>query len=165
MASSTSRENTMRTTLLLMSVLVLNACSGPEVSVETEGSASRVELGQMNRDFAAALNAKDAKAAAALYTETAILSPPGEPIVQGRQAIEEYWRSAIESGAIREVSVETMDAHSSGSLGYETGSFVLTVNGPDGKPMVDRGRYIELLRRESDGAWRSTHGIWNASPE
>jgi len=86
-------------------------------------------------------------------------------MVQGRQAIEEYWRNAIESGAIRDVSVETMDARSSGSLGYETGSFVLTVNGPDGKPMVDRGRYVELLRRESDGTWRSTHGIWNASPE
>lgn len=155
----------MRTALLLVSMLALNACSGPRVSAETEASASRIELGQMNRDFAAALNAKDAKAAAALYAEDAVLIPPGEPIVQGRPAIEEYWRGAIESGGIRDVSVETMDAHSSGSLGYETGSFVLTVNGPDGEPMVDRGRYVELLRRESDGTWRSTHGIWNTSPK
>jgi len=155
----------MRTALLLVSVFALNACSGPEVPVETEASASRIELGQMNRDFAAALNAKDAKAAAALYAEDAVLIPPGEPIVQGRPAIEEYWREALESGGIRDVSVETMDAQSSGPLGYETGSFVLTVNGPDGEPMVDRGRYIELLRREPDGTWRSTHGIWNASPK
>jgi len=155
----------VRTTLLLVSVIVLNACSGPGAPVATETSASRFELGQMNRDFAAALNAKDARAAAALYTEDAVLIPPGEPIVRGRSAIEEYWKGAIESGGIREVSVETMDTHSSGSLGYETGSFVLTVNGPDGKPMVDRGRYVELLRRESDGTWRSTHGIWNASPK
>jgi len=155
----------MRTALLLISVLALNGCSGQGASVATEASASRIELGQMNRDFAAALNAKDAKAAAALYTEDAVLIPPGEPIVQGRAAIEEYWRGALESGGIRDVSVETMDAHSSGSLGYETGSFVLTVNGPDGQPVVDRGRYVELLRRESDGTWRSTHGIWNAAPE
>jgi uncharacterized protein (TIGR02246 family) len=152
----------MRTPLLMVSVLALNGCSDPGASV---ASAGRIELGQMNRDFAAALNAKDAKAAAALYTEDAVLIPPGEPILKGRPAIEDYWRGAIESAGIREVSVETMDARSSGSLGYETGSFVLTFDGPGGEPVVERGRYVELLRRESDGTWRSTHGFWNASPE
>ena len=153
---------------ILLSSLVLFAligCSDPEEAVQPEVSASKFELGQMNRDFAAALNAKDAKAAAAAYTEDAVLIPPGEAVVRGRDAIEEYWRGAIEMGGIRDVSVETMDAHSSGSLGYETGSFELTVNGPDGNPVIDRGRYIELLRRTDDGRWLSTHGIWNASPE
>jgi len=150
---------------LFVIVLALSGCSGPEDAMQTEVSASKMELGQMNRDFAAALNAKDAKAAAAAYAEDAVLIPPGEPLVRGREAIEEYWKGAIELGGIREVSVETMDALSSGSLGYETGSFVLTVNGPDGEAVIDRGRYIELLRREPDGQWLSTHGIWNASPE
>lgn len=117
------------------------------------------------RSFAAALNAKDAKGASALYTEDAVLIPPGEALVKGREAIEEYWRGAIELGGIRDVSVETMDARSSGSLGYETGSFVLTVDGPDGEAVVERGRYIELLIREPDGRWISTHGIWNAQHE
>jgi len=155
----------MRTVLLSVAVLALGACSNQADAPQTDVSASKVELGQMNRDFASALNAKDAKAAAALYAEDAVLIPPGEPLVRGREAIEEYWRGAIESGGVRDVSVETMDALSSGSLGYETGSFVLTANGPDGEAVVDRGRYVELLRREPDGRWLSTHGIWNASPE
>jgi len=155
----------MRSGLLLAVVLALSGCSGSADSTRTEVSASKNELGQMNRDFAAALNAKDAKSAAALYTEDAVLIPPGEPPVRGRKAIEEYWQAAIEAGGVRDVSVETMDALSSGSLGYETGSFVLKANGPDGEDVIDKGRYIELLRREPDGVWRSTHGIWNASPE
>jgi len=155
----------MRTFLSLVVVLTLSACSASQDSMQGGISASMVELGQMNRDFAAALNAKDAQAAAALYTEDAVLIPPGEPLVRGRAAIEEYWRGAIESGGVRDVSVETMDALSSGSLGYETGSFVLTANGPDGEALTDKGRYIEILRREPDGRWLSTHGIWNASPE
>jgi uncharacterized protein (TIGR02246 family) len=153
----------MRTVLLTIFMLALNGCLGRSAPAETEASASSTELGQMNRDFAAALNAKSAKAAAALYTEDAVLIPPGEPVVQGRAAIEEYWRAAIEFGGIRDVSVETMHAQSSGSLGYETGRFVLTVDGTDGEPLVETGRYVELLRREPDGTWRSTHGIWNAS--
>lgn len=155
----------MRTVLLPAVVLALCACSSSGGPMPAEASASRSELGRMNRDFAAALNAKDAKAAAALYTEDAVLIPPGESLVRGRPAIEEYWRAALELGGVREVSVETMDAHSSGSLGYETGRFVLTANGPDGQPVVERGRYVELLRRQPDGRWLSTHGIWNAAPE
>lgn len=155
----------MRTVLLIMVMFALSACSGSDDSMQAEVSASKADLGQMNRDFAAALNAKDAKAAAALYTEDAVLIPPGEPLVRGREAIEEYWRGAIELGGVRDVSVETMDALSSGSLGYETGTFVLTANGPDGEAVIDRGRYVELLRREPDGRWLSTHGIWNASSE
>ena len=155
----------MRRMLLLVTVLAMGACSGSGDSMQTEVSASRIELGQMNRDFAEALNAKDATTAASLYTEDAILIPPGEAVVRGREAIEEYWRNALELGGVRDVSVETMDALSSGSLGYETGSFVLTVNGPDGEAVIEKGRYIELLRRDPDGQWRSTHGIWNSSPE
>ena len=102
----------MRTLLLLMVLVAAGGCSGQEGGIQTEVSASEVELGQMNRDFAAALNA--------------------------------------------------MDALSSGTLGYETGSFVLTADGPDGEAVIDRGRYVELLRRQSDGRWLSTHGIWNA---
>jgi len=153
----------MRNFLLFAAVIALTACSGD--SKQAEVSASKIELGRMNRDFAAALNAKDAKAAAALYTEDAVLIPPGEPVVRGREAIEEYWKSALESGGVRDVSVETMDARSSGSLGYETGTYVLTANGPDGEAVIDKGRYVELLRREPDGEWHSTHGIWNVSPE
>lgn len=148
--------------LLILIVLVLASCSKSE---DSEASASKVELGQMNQDFAAALNAKDAKKAASLYTEDAVLIPPGEDMVRGRENIEAYWKIAIDSGGVRDVSVETIDAQSSGAFGYEIGTFALTANGPNGKAVKDKGRYIELLKRGPDGKWYSTAGIWNASPQ
>lgn len=115
--------------------------------------------------FAAALNAQDAARAASYYTEDAVLIPPGEPLVRGRAAIEAYWTAAIQAGGVRDVSVETLDARSSGDLGYEIGSFALTATGPNGEALTERGRYIELLERGTDGRWYSTAGIWNAAPE
>ena len=152
----------MRPTLLITTLLILTSNAS---TAQTTESASMSELGQMNRDFAAALNAKDAAKAASLYTEDAVLIPPGESVVEGRAAIEEYWRGAIESGGVRDVQVETMHAQSSGDIGYEIGSFSLTVTGPNGEEVIDRGRYIELLRRGGDGKWYSTAGIWNAAPQ
>lgn len=85
-------------------------------------------------------------------------------MVQGRAAIEAYWKGAIEQGGVRDAAVETFTAESSGDVGYEIGSFVLTVNGPDGTPVQEHGRYVELLRRGADGKWYSTAGIWNSAP-
>lgn len=147
----------MRTVPFLPVLLALSGCSDPGDSMRTEVPTSKIELGQLNRGCAAALNAKDAKAAAALYTEDAVLIPPGESIVQGRDAIEEYWSAAIELGGVRDVSVETVDAQSSGSLGFETGRFELTVNGPDGEAVIDRGEDILNCLVESLMAGGSPH--------
>ena len=64
----------------------------------------------------------------------------------------------------RDASAETIKAESSGDIGYEIGVFTLTMNGPDGTPVQEQGRYIELLKRGADGKWYSTAGIWNPAP-
>ena len=154
----------MRSVTLLGTVFLLASCSPAEQATPAPASATVEELGQMNRDFAAALNAKDAALAASYYTEDAVVIPPGHAMVQGRAAIEAFWKAGIEQGGVRDASVETLKAESSGDIGYEIGSFVLTVNGPDGNPVQEQGRYIELLKRGADGKWYSTAGIWNSAP-
>ena len=152
----------MKNLSLILVAIALASCSKP-AAPPAEASASKAELGQMNRDFVAALNAGDAAKAASLYAEDGVVIPPGEAMVRGRANIEAYWKGAIEAG-VGNATVETIDAQSSGSLGYEIGSFTLTAKGPDGKPVKESGRYIELLKRGPDGRWYSTAGIWNEAP-
>jgi ketosteroid isomerase-like protein len=128
---------------------------------DKEKSATAEELSRMNRDFAAALNAKDVVAAANCYAEDATLYPANEPAVTGRADILNYWKGAIEAGATN-VSVKTIATGSEGSLGWETGQFQMDVRTPDGKVVVDKGRYTELLKRNEDGKWVSIMGMWNA---
>jgi len=125
--------------------------------------ATREELSQMNRDFAKALNAKDAVAAANLYTEDATLLPPNEAIVSGRENIVKYWQGALDAGASN-VSVTTLATGSNGDLGYEIGQFRMDVKSADGKVITEKGKYIELLKRNKEGKWLSTNGIWNSDP-
>ena len=153
----------MRTIPSLLLALALVSCSGSAGSAR-DASVTILELGQMNRDFAAALNAKDAAKAASLYAEDAVVIPPGEAMVRGRANIEAYWKGAIEAG-VRDATVQTIDAQSSGSMGYEIGTYTLISKGPNGEPVKESGRYIELLKRGSDGRWYSTAGIWNEAPK
>lgn len=128
-------------------------------TVETK-PATTEELSQMNRDFAKALNNKDAVAAANLYTEDATLLPQNEAPVTGRANIQKYWEGAVAAGTF-DVAVATISTGSSGDLGYEVGRFQLSTKDSTGKVTTEGGKYIELLKRGNDGIWKSTHGIWN----
>ena len=126
-----------------------------------ENTATPEELSQMNKDFAEALNNKDAEAASLLYAEDASLLPPNESIVTGRENIKNYWQGALDAGTTN-VSVSTISTGSDGDLGYEIGHFELSYPGPDGNMIVEKGKYTELLKRMSDGKWISIYGMWNS---
>ena len=44
----------------------------------------------------------------------------------------------------------------SGDLGYTSGSYALTTNDAAGKPAIERGKYIEVWKKQSDGSWKVT---------
>jgi uncharacterized protein (TIGR02246 family) len=142
---------------IILSFSVMTGCNNQNESNKT---ATADELSQMNRDFATALNNKDAMAAANCYTEDATVLPPNEAPVSGRDNIQKYWEGAIAAGAF-DVAVATISTGSNGDLGYEIGRFQMSIKDSTGKVTTERGKYIELLKRGEDGKWKSTHGIWN----
>ena len=142
-------------------LLSVTACK-EETKTAPSKPATIEELGQMNRDFAKALVAKDATAAANLYTENASLLPPNEPMVTGRENIKNYWQEAIDAGLVA-ASVKTIDASSDGDLGYEVGTFELKFQAEDGSIITDIGKYTEILKRNAQGEWISIYGMWSAN--
>ena len=144
--------------IFLLSFILMVGCNE---KVETHKAATVEELSQMNKDFAKALNNKDAKAASLLYSEDASLLPPNEPIVKGRENIQKYWQAALDAGTT-DVSVSTISAGSNGDLGYEIGRFQLSYPAEDGKMVTEKGKYTEILKRTADGNWISIYGMWNS---
>jgi len=149
--------------MTLTVLLFFFAMIGCMEKTETPKVATHEELSQMNKDFAQALNNKDAEAASLLYAEDASLLPPNEPICSGRENIKKYWQGAIDAGTTN-VSVSTISTGSDGDLGYEIGRFELSYPGPDGNMIVEKGKYTELLKRTPEGKWISIYGIWNSDP-
>jgi ketosteroid isomerase-like protein len=155
-------KNIKIATLSFVLFLAILSCTPKAEESEFLKPATVEELGQMNRDFAAALTAKDAVAAAIVYDENASILPPNEPIVTGRANIQAYWQSAIDAGII-DATVKTIDAKSNGDLGYEIGVFTMRFAGPENDTIIEIGKYTEILERNSEGKWISTYGMWSAN--
>jgi ketosteroid isomerase-like protein len=138
--------------------ITLTSC---QKGAESPKEATPEELSQMNKDFLKALLAKDALAASKLYADDASLLPPNEPIVTGQANIQKYWQGAIDGGLV-DGSVTTISTGSNGDIGYEIGRFELIFKGADGKTVVDKGKFTELLKRNAEGKWVSIYGMWNS---
>ncbi len=150
----------MKTTILTLFTVVLLFTSCTNNKVEKVKPATVEELGQMNRDFAKAMNAQDAVAAANLYDENASILPPNEPMVTGRENIKKYMQGFLDAGFV-EGSASTIAAESDGDLGYETGTFIIKMKGADGTITEEIVKYIELLKRNNEGKWMSIYGMWS----
>ena len=119
-----------------------------------------VEAG--NRAFIAAFLRGDAAAVAQLYTETAQVIAPGEPVARGRAAIAAAWQKAIDAG-VKDLSLDTAEVESAGDLASETGTVRLVAKDGGGHAGSLRGG-VEARRRALEAASRHLElGALNAT--
>jgi uncharacterized protein (TIGR02246 family) len=110
--------------------------------------------------FSAALERGDAQEAAAVYADDARLLPPSAELLQGRGAIEAFWRAGLDAG-VSGVELETVELERGGSLAYEIGRYALRLRPAEGGTVVDRGKYILVHARQKDGSWRRAVEMFN----
>lgn len=107
--------------------------------------------------FVCALERGDAAAAAALYTADARLVPPSAGLVEGREAIERFWKAGIDSG-ITAVDLDVLELVRGVGLAYEIGRYALWIDG--GAEAAERGVYV-LVHELRDGTWQRTVEMFN----
>jgi uncharacterized protein (TIGR02246 family) len=110
--------------------------------------------------LAAAVAAGDPDAAAALYTDDAVLVPQGAPVCPGRAAIAGFFAAAIDSGIV-DARFITDDVDGDELHATELGRYQLYAAPPSGERILaTEGRYL-IAWRKVDGAWRMHRDMFN----
>ena len=105
--------------------------------------------------FSDAIGRGDTMAAASLYSDEASLVAPSADLIVGRQSIEAFWRAGVDSG-VAAVDLQAFRVEHQDRMAYEIGRYVVRMRSGLERPAVDRGRYVLLLERRSDGSWCRT---------
>ena len=99
----------------------------------------------------------------AVYASDGALLPPNAPALEGSEAIRGFWGGFLEAYTAK-FELETGKIDGRGDLAYVTGKYRLTGT-PKGKApaMADQGKYVEVLKRQSDGSWRYAVDMYSSS--
>ena len=147
--------------ITMMFLIVCWGCSSKRGSQDKAGDISEIKA--LSAARAKAFNEGNANVIANAFTENGMLLAPTMKSGKGREAVRKYYQSIfdqyktfLESG-YEEVKV-------SGDLAYGVGyAKVKLVPHSGGDTLFSTAKYINILERQDDGSWLTTHDIWNGN--
>jgi len=119
------------------------------------------EIGDVNKRYAEAFNRGDLAAAVEFYTEDATFLHPNAEIISGKRAIKEFFETGRAFG-LRKISFKGVEAGYDGNLAYERGIVIMDIEPEGGQALTDTGKYLVVMKRQADGAWKVAVDIWNS---
>jgi ketosteroid isomerase-like protein len=120
-------------------------------------------LRDLDAQWAKAAAAKDVEQTIAYYSDDAIVLPPNATSAATKEAVRNVWKEMFASpGLVITWKPTKVQLAKSGDMGWVSGTYELTMNDASGKPIDDRGKYLEVWEKQSDGNWKCRADMWNS---
>ncbi|WP_411281526.1 YybH family protein [Gemmatimonas sp.] len=109
-----------------------------------------------------AIVSRDAERATSFYAENAVMMPVAESSVEGRAAILAEWRHVFGiPGFANRARLVASEVSTAGDFGYTRGTYESPMLSTDGQSLLERGKWVSIWKRQSDGHWRIIVDIFN----
>jgi ketosteroid isomerase-like protein len=140
-------------------VVLLSGC-GREAADSSAEAQSAVR--EADAQWSRTAGANDLDGTVAYYAEDASLLPPNAPIATGSQAIRAVWAELLNPDTTVSWQVTRAEAARSGELAYVMGVYQIAAKNPKGKPQEDRGKLVEIWKKQAGGRWKVVADIFNS---
>jgi ketosteroid isomerase-like protein len=117
-------------------------------------------LRQLEADFMKAAAEHGSQGYMSYYADDAVELPNGGPVIQGKLNIAKSMGFLDDKN--NRLTWAPVGADISGDLGYTYGTYEFRSIGKDGKPVVDRGKYASIWKKQMDGRWKVALDIGNS---
>src|SRR5215471_8984538 len=121
-------------------------------------------LRDLDAKWAKAAATKDVEQTIAFYSDDAIVFPPNAASASRKEAIRNGWKEMLGSpGVIISWNPTKVQVGRAGEMAWVSGTYELTMNDASGKPINDRGKYLEVWEKQTDGNWKCAADMWNSN--
>jgi len=146
--------------------------SGREIAREDKLRSSTMALrGDMSRaeasvraitqEWVLACNTKHLDDLLDLYVSDALVLRSNYPTIRGAAAVREFFFGALDAG-LGEVEIDPMRVEVAGDLAYEAGRCKALIPSSSGKRREERGKYLWVLQKQSNGGWKLVADCWSS---
>jgi ketosteroid isomerase-like protein len=127
------------------------------------GDLSRAEASvrAITHEWVLACNTKHLDDLLELYTSDALVFRSNYPPIRGAAAVREFFFGALDAG-LGEVEMEPIRIEVVGDLAYEAGRCKALIPSSSGKRREERGKYLWVCSRQSNGEWRLAADCWSS---
>ncbi|HUQ21206.1 MAG TPA: DUF4440 domain-containing protein [Gemmatimonadaceae bacterium] len=149
----------------LLAIGATAACSSPKPKSTTDQSAaSRASVDTAASALLAALRSDSKDSLLALMPDDVIIMPPNEPILRGKPAVRAWYEQFLKQLRTKSLDVTNRELFVGDDYATEVAQFVWTLEPVAGGALiVDRGSYVQLWHRGSDGRWVFSREVWNST--
>jgi ketosteroid isomerase-like protein len=120
-------------------------------------------LRDLDAEWSRAAAAKDVEQTVAYYSDDAVVLPPNAGSATTKGAIRSLWKDLLASpGLMITWKPARVQLAKSGEMAWVSGAYELSMNDAGGKPINDRGKYLEVWEKQSDGKWKCVADTWNS---
>ena len=135
-------------------------CNGPKAT----SSATRADVERTTAAFHEALRTNDAEKLLSFVADDVVMMPPGEAQVRGKVALRAWYAAFLSQYRTSSLTLGDREVFVEQGFAVEIGSFEWgMIPAAGGTPVLDRGNYMQVWRRQPDGQWRFEREIWNSS--
>jgi len=121
-------------------------------------------LRDLDAKWAKAAAAKDVEQTIAFYSDDAIVFPPNATSAATKEAIRNSWKEMLGSPGLAITWQPTkVQVGKGGEMAWVSGMYELTMNDTSGQPVNDRGKYLEVWQKQTDGNWKCAADMWNSN--
>lgn len=93
----------------------------------------------------------------------AIVLAPHVPIAEGDDASAFFEQMYALPGFSLHWQATSSEVSGLGDLGYTIGTYELSMDGPDGSPVIDKGKYMTVWKKQTDDTWKVAVDMFNTN--
>jgi len=161
------QHSSLTKTLIALSLFLLllswaAACQTQPTPAADTRATDEATLRNLDMEWSKAAGAKDVDKTVSFYSDDAEVLPQNSSVIKGKGPIHALWKGMLGSqfsgGGWKPTKVEVAR---SGDLAYVSGAYEFNETDANGKPIVDKGKYLEVWKKQPDGNWKCVADIFN----
>lgn len=131
-------------------------------SVSAADSKIEETVRYQDAQWSKAAETRDLEKLLSFYADDAVVLPAHAAIATTKDSIRNIFQKLLSiPGVTLSWKPTRVTVAGSGDLAYSTGPYEMSAPGDTGKPSIDRGKYVAVWKKQTDGNWKVAVDIWN----